>query len=288
MNIVEYRDPTAAWQRIEAALSIDPANNTRLLSGIEQLRATGVHHDERIHVIERAERVVTAAIRVNTKTMFLPACDDEATIFLGRHLRKSDPSLIGAVGKREVVERFTIAYLRGSERVPKVHFRLMLYRLAETFRSNPNYGRARGSARLATHDDLPLCIDWQAAFEREGRAIASPTPIESRVRRMIDQSRLMLWESAFGEVVSLACGTELPANSARIGPVYTHPSHRGQGYAQAVTAAVSSHLQHDAPRAVFLFTDATNEASNKTYQRVGYEHIGDHLHLSFETPLRRT
>lgn len=57
---------------------------------------------------------------------------------------------------------------------------------------------------------------------------------------------------------------------------------RGRGYAQAVTAAASAHVQRDGPRTVFLFTDAVNPASNKAYQRIGFVHIADHAHLLFD------
>lgn len=283
MNIVEYRDIGAAWQQCEAALSIDPGNNTQLLSTVNRARKTGLAVNERIHVATRDQRVCGVAIRVAMNTVFLSTADDEAIAALGRHMRKTDPSLSSAVGRRDVVERFTIAYLRGSARAPKVHARLMLYRLADTFRNNPNYGRARGSARLATLDDLALCVEWQNAFNAEARTVKSATPVEPRVRALIELSQITLWESAFGEVVSLAVGVVLPANSACIAMVYTPPSQRNLGYAQAVTAAVSSQMQFSGSRAVFLFADTTNEASNKSYQRVGYEHIADHLHLTFET-----
>lgn len=281
MNVIEFDDIAAGWRRSERALSIDPANNTLLLSAIQCLQNVGAKFDERIYVLEDGDRAIGAAVRVDTRTLFLPIIDEATAEALGRHLRKRDAALSGAVGPRDVVERFTIAYLRGSAKTPKVHVRLMLYRLSETFRLAPNYGRAHGNARVATLDDLPLCVEWQMKFEDEIGALKTPTPVEERVRRMIDASRLVLWESEYGEVVSLAGGATLPASSARIGPVYTPPTHRGQGYAQAVTAAASLHVQRDQPRTTFLFTDAKNPASNIAYQRVGYEHIADHLHLNY-------
>jgi predicted GNAT family acetyltransferase len=284
MKVFEYQNVATGWPRCEAALSIDPANNTLPLSAFQRLQTLGAKHDERIYAVEDGTRVVGAAVRVDTKTLFVSKMDDAVADGLGRFLRKSNIELSGAVGQRDVVEHFTIAYLRGTPRTPKVHVRLMLYRLSDAFQSAPNYGRARGSARLATLDDLALCVEWQTAFEKEVGAIAPLSPVEERMKRMIDHSRLMLWESAFGETVSLAGGTELPAHSARIGPVYTPPSHRGQAYAQAITAAMTVHLRRDEPRTVFLFTDAVNPASNIAYQRVGYEHVADHLHLVFETP----
>jgi predicted GNAT family acetyltransferase len=282
MKIFEYENIAAGWQRCEAILSVDPANNTLPLSGIQRIQTSGAKHDERIYAVENEGRVIGAAVRVDTKTLFVSSLDESSADALGRFLRKINVELSGVVGQRDVVQQFTLAYLRGTHRTPKVHVRLMLYRLSEAFQAAPNYGRARGSARLATIEDLSLCVEWQTAFENEVNAIKPLASVEERMKRMIHASRLMLWESAFGETVSLAGGTELPAQSARIGPVYTPPTHRGQGFAQAVTAAMTVHLRRDEPRTVFLFTDAANPSSNIAYQRVGYAHVSDHLHLKYE------
>jgi predicted GNAT family acetyltransferase len=42
------------------------------------------------------------------------------------------------------------------------------------------------------------------------------------------------------------------------------------------------HLIDDRPRrACYLTTDATNEVSNAIYERIGYRHEGDMLHIDF-------
>ena len=126
-----------------------------------------------------------------------------------------------------------------------------------------------------------LLIEWHRAFEIEVGMIAVQTPIEERVALRIKNQQFILWMDE-GKAVSMAGANPLPAASARIGPVYTPPALRGRGYAQAVTASASEHVQRDEPRTVFLFTDAINPASNKAYQRIGFMHLSDHAHLLFD------
>jgi uncharacterized protein len=94
--------------------------------------------------------------------------------------------------------------------------------------------------------------------------------------------RLFLWETPAGEVVSLAGRSGRTPSGVRIGPVYTPPEHRGQGYGEALVAAVSQRELGEGARACFLYTDLDYGASNRVYLRVGYEMIGESAELRFE------
>jgi len=73
------------------------------------------------------------------------------------------------------------------------------------------------------------------------------------------------------------------AGVSRVGPVYTPPEHRRQGYAAGVTAACTQHaLDTDADQ-VILFTDVSNPTSNGVYRRLGYRPVEeDRLILRFD------
>ena len=282
MIVAEYADAPTLWREAKAFLSRDPANNTHQLSTIKRILDLGARGGERFFAVRQYDALVGSAVVVDTQTLFTSVMDAAVVTALATHLRDAKVLLAGVVGRRDVLDAFTEALGQSFS----VHVNLMLYRLEE----HPEFGRASGSARLATMDDLSLLIDWHAAFESEAGMIAVPTPLAERVARRIRDQQLTLWIDD-GATVSLAGANTLPAASARVGPVYTPPNERGHGYAQAVTAAVSlrvqrlqglQSLQSDEPRTVFLFTDASNPASNKTYQRIGYRHIADHAHLLFE------
>ncbi len=75
------------------------------------------------------------------------------------------------------------------------------------------------------------------------------------------------------EVVS-AAGTHIVAPNigiAVVGNVFTHPAHRGKGYATAVTSAVSRELLHRGCAEVVLTVDPLNAPAVAAYTRLGYE-----------------
>jgi predicted GNAT family acetyltransferase len=97
--------------------------------------------------------------------------------------------------------------------------------------------------------------------------------------RQVTGRRMWLWEIEAGPrrrrtVVSFAGVSGPTPHGIRIGPVYTPPEHRRQGYAGNLVAAASA-AQLAAGRAFcFLFTDLANPTSNHVYQQIGYEPIG--------------
>jgi GNAT superfamily N-acetyltransferase len=132
-----------------------------------------------------------------------------------------------------------------------------------------------GRPREATRDDVELILDWFGWFQVE----------EELVRRQVEQrlgsdaGGVTLWEVG-GEPVSM-CGYGSPTpNGMRIGPVYTPPEHRGQGYAGAVTADVSRR-QLQRGRFCFLYTDASNATAEGVYERLGYQCIAASRQLAF-------
>jgi predicted GNAT family acetyltransferase len=270
MNVTELANAASLWQIAESFLARDPANNTHQLSALKRILDLGARHGERFFAVSSGDELVGCATCVDTRTLFLSVMPDEVAAALGDHLREQNVDLAGVIGRRGTLSAFIPAYGRDYE----VHVELLLYQLYGA----PVFGGAAGTSRVATANDLPLLIDWHRAFEQEVHMIPVPTPLEERVARRIRDEQIVLWTDS-GEPVSFAGGNGLPASSARIGPVYTPPSLRGRGFAQAATAAASVHVQRDQPRTVFLFTDASNPASNVCYQRIGYRHIADHAHL---------
>lgn len=279
MNVRELPDVAALWRVAEVYLSSDPANNTHQLSAAKRIMDIGARYGERFFAVYADDApgefggLIASAICVDSKALFLAVMSPDCASALAAHLRDNDVRLTGVIGRRDVLAAFT-----DSHALPfSLHVNLMLYQLM----SSPDFGRASGEARVATMNDLELLVEWHRAFEIEVGMITVPTPLSERVTRRINDGQLMLWIDD-GNPVTMSGANALPAASARIGPVYTPPELRGRGYAQAVTAAASAHVQRDGPRTVFLFTDAVNPASNKAYQRIGFVHIADHAHLLFD------
>ena len=95
-----------------------------------------------------------------------------------------------------------------------------------------------------------------------------------------DDTAFWLWESG-GRPVSLS-GYATGFGGSRIGPVYTPPEHRGNGYATGLVARQSSWLLERGWGPCFLYTDLANSTSNAIYARIGYERVCDSEERAFD------
>ena len=154
--------------------------------------------------------------------------------------------------------------------------RTRMYRLGRLQLPDP---APPGRARVAAPADSGLLVAWLEAFHYE--AVNEGRPANERtVADRLSYGGLTLWETGDGPV-SLAGVTRAVAGQARIGPVYTPPGRRGQGFGGAVTAAVSQAAKDAGVADVLLYTDLANPTSNALYQRLGYEPVSDSIQLLF-------
>lgn len=83
-------------------------------------------------------------------------------------------------------------------------------------------------------------------------------------------------------VVAMSGHTGPTPNGIRIGPVYTSPEARGNGYASRLVAAESQWLLDNGRRFCFLYTDLENPTSNSIYERIGFRKTAESAEYSFE------
>ncbi|MBC7302099.1 MAG: GNAT family N-acetyltransferase [Nocardia sp.] len=135
---------------------------------------------------------------------------------------------------------------------------------------------AVGAARQAGVDDLATVIAMIEEFSVEADV---PHRLDrTAVRRRIEAATTWLWEHE-ATPVSLAARQTAVLGWARIGPVYTPPRFRGNGFASALTATVAGAIRAQGADAC-LFTDLANPTSNKIYQRIGFEPLRDFVHYT--------
>jgi predicted GNAT family acetyltransferase len=96
----------------------------------------------------------------------------------------------------------------------------------------------------------------------------------------IGERRLWLWTDPSGTPVSVAARQPTAEGVARIGPVYTPPAERAQGYGSAVTAAVVRTVLDDDAVPV-LYADRANRTPNQIYQAIGFRPVSDRLSVRF-------
>jgi predicted GNAT family acetyltransferase len=155
------------------------------------------------------------------------------------------------------------------------HWRQRLFRLAGLVAPDPS---PAGHAVIARAEHRELLIQWCAAFSEE---IGEPARnIDRLVDDRLEYGGLTVWE-VDRLPVAIAGRTRKVAEMARVGPVYTPPDQRGQGFGSAVTAAVSQSALDAGAEEVLLFADLANPTSNRIYQRLGYRGVEDRVVLLF-------
>lgn len=192
---------------------------------------------------------------------------------LAARLAERREALPGVLGDEATCDRFLAAWLGAGGEEMRPVMRERIFRL-EQVRA---VARPPGAARVALEADRPLLEAWQEAFAWEATRRREP----EAARRAVDQ-RLpatadrgaFLWD-AQGRAVSLACYSGPTRSGIRVGPVYTPPEARRQGYATALVAALSRHLLARGRRACFLYTDLANPTSNHVYTAIGYGPVAD-------------
>ncbi|HEV2787213.1 MAG TPA: GNAT family N-acetyltransferase [Solirubrobacteraceae bacterium] len=161
------------------------------------------------------------------------------------------------------------------EAVPALHSRL--YRLATLRGPQP---APAGRAAVASAGDRELLVDWLTEFGREvGTWDAGSTPqIDDRLAAGV----YTLWRDAAGEPVAVAGVSGAVDAVRRIGPVYTRPDRRGEGFGGAVTAARCRRALDEGVREIVLYADVGNPVSNRLYRRLGFEPVEERRALRFE------
>lgn len=136
-----------------------------------------------------------------------------------------------------------------------------------------------GHFRRALPADAERLSHWKQAFVRESlpQEVQPLTAYRAAVEAQIQEQRLFVWEHA-GRMVSMAGRVRETPHGTAVSLVYTPQELRGRGYATACVAALSQYLLDSGREFCCLFTDLSNPTSNKIYQRIGYQRVGEFAH----------
>jgi RimJ/RimL family protein N-acetyltransferase len=151
-------------------------------------------------------------------------------------------------------------------------------------RAAPFTPEVPGFARRAGPEDFEAIKAWTLAFAEEA-VPHDPAPNEESIRRMLAQGRHRLWMVG-DNPVSMAAIARRTKNTASINSVYTPREHRNKGFAAAVTAALAQELFAEGRKAVCLYTDLRNPASNRCYEKLGFEIVCISWHMIRVMPKR--
>lgn len=269
-------DVEAYASRVVPLLTVDPVRYTLPLTIIEACRARGAPIDppETFGWWETADGSVTGAVSHTPPfPMVLAVVPDEAMRPLV-HAVHELPRPIDTVDGT-VVDAAHYATFRVNDLGGRAELRhMMRLHLLERLQPPPS---ALGVARTATADDRAVLNDWMKAFADEARTSFSPRVIDER----LGYGGFTIWSDEAGQAVSLAGRTRPAAGVVRIGPVYTPPEHRRNGFGSAVTHACTQAALTAGAAGVCLFTDVANPTANAIYGRLGFRPVSETAQLHF-------
>jgi predicted GNAT family acetyltransferase len=230
-------------------------------------------------IVEDDGRVIGAALRTPPHNLVLSESDDPSWIRpVVVDARNAMTSLPGVIGPSPAASAFARGWceLAGGEATRRMANRI--YRAAT---ATPPAG-VPGAMRAYREDERTLTIGWLDAFVREAFPDeATNEPSDAILnRRLADPDGDVRFWDVDGAPVSLASFGQRTPNGIRVGPVYTPPGLRGNGYASALVGQMTEELL-GLYRYCFLFTDLANPTANGIYQRIGYEAVSDVEHYAF-------
>ncbi|HEX9122689.1 MAG TPA: GNAT family N-acetyltransferase [Actinomycetota bacterium] len=284
MRVVRTDDAAAFLGLAGPLLHRDEARNNLILGIAATMVADPKAYEAHDGWVVLDPDPVAAAIRTPPRHLVLgdPA-ELDAMAVLADAVREDVPNLPGVTGTRPGVDAFVAAWTTATGQTARTLMRQGVYALEHVV----DVPRAGGVPRLATRRDRDLVVGWMAAFARE--ATPEDEIIEEELVRFLEgrleseDAGYRLW--VVGEKpVSLAGYQAATGTGMRVGPVYTPPEQRQQGYATSLVAELSRHLLERGYRACYLYTDLDNPTPNEIYESIGYRQVAESRMVAFEAP----
>ncbi len=283
MLLTTFQTADDFLQVVEPTLAANEAANN-LMYGMA-LRAR--HFPERFKTppyfaaVQQQGQLLAAALLTPPYPLQVFSVADPAAAFelLAQDLRQHHWPVSGVLGPSPAALAFAEIWQRRYGQAYRLEDHERVYELRQVIWPP----QPAGAMRPATSADLELLAGWLFSFWREAIPQEPHTPteaLEAAQIKIIDHD-YYVWDT--GQVVALAGRSRPTPHGYCIGPVYTPPQYRGQGYASALTAALSQLLLDGGKKFTMLFTNLANPTSNSIYQKIGYRPICDFDKYRFET-----
>jgi predicted GNAT family acetyltransferase len=279
MHVVGYEDPREFAARTRSFLLEDEARHNLLLGIATTLVERPEAYPEfSLWTVERNGMVFAVATRTPPFNLAVSRSGTEGAMpVLARAIHEEGAGLPGVTAAIPEADEFARAWAALSGTTPRLAMAQRIYQLTSV---KPVRG-VNGRMREATAADRDLLIRWTIEFGAE--ALPKDEPMEAE--RFVDlrlrgkRAGMVLWDD--DEPVSFAGYGGPTPNGIRIGPVYTPPALRRNGYAGALVAGLSRRLLDEGRTFCFLYTDLTNPTSNRIYVNIGYEPVCDSRNYRF-------
>lgn len=281
MKVEKVSDPAEFLDRAAEVLADEARHN--LILGIVRtlIRSPEVYPQWHLYLVTDADRVVAAASMTPPYNLILADALDAAALAQLAAFVVDDVALPGAIGNQPTIDRFVREWESATSRSASRDMNQGVFEL----RTVNEVREPPGAPRVATVSDHAVVEQWVGDFAAE--AVPTEPRSPDRVRKTVARKLkglgpdgYWIWE-VDGAPVSLTGHGAPTGLGIRIGPVYTPPHQRGNGYASALVAAQSQWLIDSGYGFCFLYTDLANPTSNAIYERIGYRQIAEAAMYSF-------
>lgn len=273
VELVRHRDADAFHRRAAAFLVAREAENNLLIGLSASLHESPGVFPGAPYLVTAEEdgAVVAAALRTPPHNLVLSAAPAAAIELIARDLEGAGGTP-GVLGPSADAHAFARAWTALTGAAPGAVVAERVYQLDAVV---PVTGVV-GSLERATAAERDLVVDWLVRFTIEALGPADRASLERTVDARLSSAvaGYYLWRVDREPTCLAACSGPTPSG-IRIGPVYTPPAHRRNGYGSACVAALSQLCLDGGRRMCFLFTDLANSTSNSIYQAIGYRPVCD-------------
>ncbi|MEE8045888.1 MAG: GNAT family N-acetyltransferase [Dehalococcoidia bacterium] len=281
MQVIEYKNASEFLEATRELLLENEAANAIILSyahnqtqGIESAMTTTFYC-----VVEGDNPLLPAMFTAGIWPLLTDGPDDAARL-LARYFFPKIPTMKGVSGPKDASLAFADEWEALTRCNLEINMNSRIYECTAVTRLD----WAEGTLRQATMDDIDLVQEWREAFRIEAQ-VAIPKNVDQVVGQLED-GNINLWIT--DRPVSTAVMSRGTDNGRTVGAVYTPPEHRNNGYATALTAAITQKILDSGKKHVVLYTDLDNPTSNSIYQQIGYKPISDATVWLFSPALEPT
>ncbi len=279
-EVVVFEDASAFHFKVSSFVAADPAGTTVLATVLNDVvGGARSYPGARWYAVcddHGAGKVIGAAMHTPPHPLwFSPMPDSAATAVAEVALDLADrPTHLA--GERRAAECAAAHWtaIRPSTTTREARG-MRLYVLDELVAPKP----IAGMARVATTSDSERIVQWWQAFAVEADSLGGGHARDAVAARIAGHGAVLLWELD-GKPWAMAGHTAPVEGLARLGPVYTPPAHRRQGYGSAITYACARHALESSSTGVVLFTDLANPTSNSIYQQLGFRPDRDYVEIA--------
>jgi len=269
----EYRDDAADfWREAEALLMAQESlHNLSIGLTLAMASAERVYDEAWFVLVREGDRIVGAALQTaDSRPVVLSAMPLDAARTLASEVLSRPQRAKQFCAEASVAAAFAERWQAATGDAPSVHMRQGVYELRELSMPDAEGGRlvCAGVAEESSVRRMMRGFVQDALSE-------DPTQGDAIAERLLPAGHVYLWQSAEGELVSMAARNRETPTTACLSMVYTPPEHRRHGYAGRVVAGATKIWLDRGKRAINLYTDLANDTSNSVYRRLGYVQLAE-------------